>query len=341
MKTELREECRGKWTSVLQFIGIDGKYLNGKHQPCLICGGKDRARWVKDKELYYCNRCGCLSPISLAMQYLDLPFKQTAELIRPTARTAKMTNITPIDSKVNEDRLKKIHAGLKRLHSGNAAGLYLLKRGITEPPKANVYFHPGLPYYDDGKKLGLFPAMVSRFQTAAGETATYHITYLNADGTKANVTCPKKFLPTVRDMAGGAIRLSEAAEILGIAEGIETALAAQITEGIPVWACGNAGLMEKVSIPDSVKTVMIFVDEDKSFTGQKAAYTLAHRLAGQGKEIIVTRIATTNGRPELHTERGLGLDYLDYLLAQPAAAIAAVAQAFGPLTVETTLARTV
>ncbi|MGZ8954480.1 MAG: toprim domain-containing protein [Methylovulum sp.] len=340
MKSELKDECAGKWHSVLQFIGIEAKYLNGKHQPCLVCGGKDRARWVRDKELYYCNQCGCRSPITLAMDYLNLPFREMAQLIRPTARTAKMTNITPIDTKANADRLKKIHGGLKKLNSDNAAGLYLIKRGLSTPP-ANVFFHPGLPYYDNGEKIGTYPAMVSRFQTAAGLTASYHVTYLNADGTKANVPMPKKILPVVHDLAGGAIRLAEAEDVLGITEGIETGIALMAGEGIPVWAAGSAGLMEKVWVPNSVKLVVIAADNDKSFTGQAAAYALAKRLRNEDRDVRVINLHEEYGQLAAHWDKGTDKDYWDFKLTDTAAAITAVEAGFGPLAhVETTLERT-
>jgi putative DNA primase/helicase len=332
---ELRLECAGKWHAVLQFIGIDARHLSGRHQPCILCGGRDRARWVRDKELYYCNQCGCKHPITLAMAYLNLPFKAVAQLIRPTARTVKMTNIISIDKKTNEARLKKIHGGLQKLHSSNAAGLYLIQRGLSTPPD-NAYFHPGIPYYDNGEKLGVFPCLVSRFQTPTGLTASYHITYLTEDGQKAPVPTPKKFLPVIHDLAGGAIRLAEAGETLGISEGIETGLALMAGEGIPVWAAASSVLLEKVQVPDSVKLVVIAADSDKSFTGQAAAYALAKRLAGEGREARVITLIDDGSGLKARWDSGLNLDYWDYKLTDTADAITAVTNEFGPLTAVTT-----
>jgi putative DNA primase/helicase len=336
---ELRLECAGKWHSVLQSIGIDARHLNGRHGPCVLCkpAGHDRARWVRDKELYYCNQCGCRTPISLAMDYLNLPFKDVAQLIRPQARTAKMTNIIPLDSKANEARLKKIHGGLQKLHSSNAAGLYLLKRGLSEPPD-NVFYHPGIPYYDNGDKIGMFPVMVSRFQTASGLTASYHLTYLTPDGQKAKVPTPKKFLPVIHDLAGGAIRLREAGDTLGISEGVETGMALMAGEDIPVWAAGSAVLLEKMQVPDSVKLVVIAADSDKSFTGQAAAYALAKRLCSEGREARVITLIDDGSGLKARWDSGLNLDYWDYRLTDTADAIGAVEAGFGPLAqIETTL----
>ncbi|MDD5084183.1 MAG: toprim domain-containing protein [Candidatus Moranbacteria bacterium] len=328
---EIKDQCRGKWSSVLFAIGFPDQALNGKHQKCPFCNaGKDRFRWDKAKEFSYCNQCGPRQPMEMAMQWLNLPFKQTADLLRPTARTAKMTTIIPIDTKANEDRLRKIHGGLQKLHSSNAAGLYLIKRGLSTPPN-NVFYHPGLPYYENGEKLGVFPAMVSRFQTAAGLTASYHITYLTEGGQKASVPTPKKFLPTVHDLAGGAIRLAEAGDALGIAEGIETGIALMAGEGLPVWATGSAWLMEKVQVPESVKRVVIAADNDKSFTGQASAYALARRLKSAGHDVRVINLLGDGSGIQAQWDAGLNLDYWDYRLLDTGHALRTVEQSFGTL----------
>jgi putative DNA primase/helicase len=72
-------------------------------------------------------------------------------------------------------------------------------------------------------------------------------------------------------------------------------------EGLPMWAAGNAVLMEALQVPESVNEVWIYADNDASFTGQKAAYTLANRLKREGKKVFV----------EIPKE--VGTDFLDEL----------------------------
>jgi putative DNA primase/helicase len=64
--------------------------------------------------------------------------------------------------------------------------------------------------------------------------------------------------------------------VLGIAEGIETALsAAKLTE-IPTWATLNAVLLSKFEPPPDVDKLVIFADRDVA--GLEAASVLMERL---------------------------------------------------------------
>jgi hypothetical protein len=53
-------------------------------------------------------------------------------------------------------------------------------------------------------------------------------------------------------------------EVLGLAEGIETALSAQQLKGIPTWACLGASRMHRVAIPGHVRELHLFGDNDDS-----------------------------------------------------------------------------
>lgn len=317
MRIDIKEQCRGRWSGVLSGLGIDERIFNGRHQPCLFCGGKDRARWVKQKEFYICNQCGAMQPMDVAIEYLGVQFADAANEIRSIIGDCKMQPVKQTDEakirKQNEERLKRIWSGRQRITSDNPAGKYLIRRGLTVTPEADCFYHEGIPYFDNGERIGVYPAMFSRYTDKDGETCTYHITYLTPDGEKLDCSSPKKLLPTVREMAGGAIKLFKAGEVLGIAEGIETALAAHEDEGYPVWATANSGMMTKVVVPPIVKTVVIYTDEDKSFSGQMAAYTLAHRLkVKEGKDVKVVRLIG-EGTQEVYIDSGLDMDYLDWL----------------------------
>ena len=54
------ERARGRWREILPLLGIETRFLQNKHGPCPLCGGKDRFRF-DDRDgsgSYYCNQCG-------------------------------------------------------------------------------------------------------------------------------------------------------------------------------------------------------------------------------------------------------------------------------------------
>jgi putative DNA primase/helicase len=94
----------------------------------------------------------------------------------------------------------------------------------------------------------------------------------------------------------------EVGEELGVAEGIETAIAASILRGIPVWPCHCASIMANFVLPrvlnGRVRKLVIFQDNDPGKVrqdgsiyraGQAAAAILAKRARQDGlKTLIVT-----------------------------------------------------
>lgn len=295
MKT--REAAKGKWVGILTSFGIDESYLRNKHGPCPICKGKDRFRF-DDKDgrgTYFCSHCGPGDGVKLFLACTGYDFKVGMSKIDQIVGNIQAGQPKPkVDPSV---RLRKIGQRLLPMDDVNPARLYLKNRGL----KASNYlkYSRSLGYYEDGKQTNM-PAMVALFQSPEGEALTYHITYLTDQGEKATVNAPRKMMTPVRDMAGGAIRLSEIKPHIAVAEGIETALAVTMMYQVPCWATATAGLMEKFIPPKGVEKISIYGDSDRSYTGQKAAYTLAHRLANDYDCNVFI--------PE-----GLGLDFADKL----------------------------
>jgi putative DNA primase/helicase len=116
--------------------------------------------------------------------------------------------------------------------------------------------------------------MLAKVQTWDGKGVNIHRTYISDDKATVRKLMPGK-LPD-----GSAIRLAyvNLRTEMGVAEGIETALSAMKLFGLPTWSLINATLMQKWRPPVGIKKVVIFGDNDKSFTGQMAAYTLAYKL---------------------------------------------------------------
>jgi putative DNA primase/helicase len=161
---------------------------------------------------------------------------------------------------------------------GDPVWRYLNRRLGIEQVSGGLRLHPGLRYTDeDGRDLGRFPAMLGKIQYPDGTGASIHRTYLTDEGHKAPVPQPKKVMAG-KPLNTGAVRLCEAGSTLGIAEGIETALAASIRFRVPAWAATNAALLEAWIPPAGVERVLIAGDNDASYTGQAAAFRLARRL---------------------------------------------------------------
>jgi putative DNA primase/helicase len=185
---------------------------------------------------------------------------------------------------------------------------YLESRGLSYIPKG-LFFHPSLSYtYNDGAKVDL-PAMLAMVQGLDGSAVTIHRTYLDPiTGKKADVERPKMLMskPSTKSLKGAAIRLATVyGDLMGVAEGIETSIAAIEATGMPVWATVAAHFMEQFTPPDHVKRVIVFADKDLSNTGQTSAQRLVERLWAMGVK------ASIELPPTLIPEGAKGIDWLD------------------------------
>ena len=91
---------------------------------------------------------------------------------------------------------------------------------------------------------------------------------------------------------------------MGIAEGIETALAASILFGMPVWAALNANRLAAWEPPAEAREVVIFADNDESFTGQLAAFDLEARIAAKVRTTIETPVDTGSDWNDVLQQKG-------------------------------------
>ena len=115
----------------------------------------------------------------------------------------------------------------------------------------------------------------------SGKFLGVHRTAILADGTGklafADGTSSKLMLGTA---SGAVVKLSPFENVLGIAEGIETALSAKILFNIPVWSTLNAGGMASLPVIPGVDFLSIFADSDSA--GREAALCCAQRYAAWG-----------------------------------------------------------
>jgi len=290
LKSKTADEAVGRWPGILQALGVDPAYLSNKHGPCPICGGKDRYRFDDKggRGTWYCSRCGAGDAFQLLQVLLGWSFREAANEVDRIVGIVPAGPLVPERTEESKLRaLRRVWDESRAVVRGDPVWLYLNRRLGAEYVPAGVRLHPGLRYTDqDGRDLGQFPAMLARLQYPDGTGASIHRTYLTDDGDKASVPQPKKIMAG-KPLKTAAVRLSGIETTIGIAEGIETAMAASIRFGVPVWAATSATLLESWAPPIGVERVLIAGDNDASFTGQAAAFALARRLVRDGYAVEI------------------------------------------------------
>ena len=263
------EWTNGRWKEIIdKLVGSD--YTDHKHHPCPHGEGKDCFRFSDRNGTgnYFC-RCseGDQDGFDLIQCVHGTDFAGAAKMVEGI--------IGPRD-RDRQPRRKTYAERLRAEARKSPRSRYLESRGLIIPP--GLQFHPAVDYFVDGEVIGRYPAMLAPV-TRDGKFLTYHVTYLQ-NGHKAPIDPCRKLLPGPA-LKGAAVELWPAGEVLGIAEGIETAIAAHMLFDVPVWAALNTSLLKSWTPPDGLKRVFIFGDHDANYAGQAAAYALAHRLHGR------------------------------------------------------------
>lgn len=273
--------ARGRWEYLLPQLGIDRRFLVNKHGPCPLCEGTDRFRY-DDKDgdgRWFCNHCGGGNGFTLLMKRYNWSFRTAADEVEKAvvgAPPPKQAQAQVSDEGWQRRRRNEYwSAGASAPPRG-----YLARRSPGAPASAELRWHPRLAYaHADGRK-SYHPALLARVRDQGGKPVNIHRTYLSDDGLrKADVPEAKRMMPGSVPL-GSAIRLTQTAEEMGIAEGLETALSCYAMFGVPTWAAIDAHHLEHWEPPPVCKLLHIYGDHDGPpyYTGEFVAYSLAHRL---------------------------------------------------------------
>ncbi len=199
---------------------------------------------------------------------------------------------------------------------GTLVETYLHNRGVDILLPEALRFAPALRESQTGR---FYPAMLAAIVDGAGELIGVHRTYLRSDGRgKAPIPAAKKVAGRI---AGGTIQLAPPGPLLGLAEGIETALSVTQATGVPCWAAvslGNLagpGVSSKypvlhptrtgvylpsvepdlsrpgIVLPPVVRAVELYVDADNRdpITAERLVRRAARRLEFLGVAVRIVR----------------------------------------------------
>lgn len=278
-RTPLHERARGRWPSILASLGIAVPQRPQQHGPCPKCEGTDRFRFDnKDgRGTWICNRCGAGSGVELVKLVKGVEFREAAKLIESVLPDSVLV-VPKAKRGVDPEIYRNLWRSAQPLSGSDPASWYLRSRGIElDQWPSQIRYAPRMTYrYPDGRREQ-HPAMLALYVSPDAGEFTVHATYLDVQGGKARVPEVKRLAP-MPVPRGGAVRLAPSAETMGVSTGIETALSAMAMHDLPVWATLNDGNLMKWEPPPTCKHVVIFGDNDRSFSGQLAAFSLAHRL---------------------------------------------------------------
>lgn len=250
---------------VVARLDVPGLHRTGHELvgPCPVCGGSDRFGVNARKGVWQCRRCGGKGDgIALVRFVLGCDFVAAldwlvgqacvqidpAEAARRAAERARAKAAAEARAeKERRDAIAQAVAIWKQGEPGERSPTvraYLSLRGLTSdllpvvPP--TLRYHPDLPYTirdaerGGWKRVHSGPAMLAAIQAPDGRVTAVHRTWidLRQPKGKARITADGRDLPAKKVLGskkGGAIRLSTAAPVMVMGEGIETTLTAMVT----------------------------------------------------------------------------------------------------------------
>ena len=175
---------------------------------------------------------------------------------------------------------------------------YLESRGLTLP-ESGLRYHALTPL-GRGALAVHRPALLAAVRDESGLVAV-HRTFLDLKPARlAAMRSPRRALGR---LGLGAVRLRAPADgVLGLAEGIETAMAATALTGISCWASLGNERLARIALPAAVRRLVLFLDNDAP--GRRAGRVALKSLETKGIAIEARWPATA------------GADWNDVLLAR-------------------------
>lgn len=249
---------------VLNHFGLE--ITGNRHLPeCPFCGGtkKFRISFYQGNIRGICT-CNSWSLLDLIIDYSGKDFKTiAAEIDRQFGNTDYKPEQQPKTANAKRDRAIQLFKDSSPL-AGTQAQEYLHSRGIFTMPTGGVKY---------GQIRGGKDCMIALATTEFSEVRMMHTTALR--GGQKHGDKPRlmfSLAPQGDNVEPVSIKLFQAGSVLGIAEGIESALSATQLYKVPAWSCMNAAFIKKFRAPTGVEILYIFADNDSGGTGLAAAF---------------------------------------------------------------------
>ena len=349
-RMEIANDCQGSWEIVLPRLGVSDEFFRPRRAgPCPICGGTDRYMWRGGEiGLWACRHCpkdirrtGFGMALAMGNQ-AGLSWSEICDqLIQARTGVSPQEIAFVRESRQreapNEERTKqridRILAGCKhlRLGDGSPADLYLKSRvrGLDQLGALpdDVLWHPAHEYrYESAsgwQSFGVHPALIVR--CSDGERVTgLHQTYLTSDGRKLPLCTrdgelltdrhgqplPQKKLYGHQGVAKFAM-FGEPGPLMAAGEGLETCLRGMVlTRGMPTCFAVSTSGIRNLRVPDSVRKLVLFEDNDAPDTHGNRAGRCA-TLALKQRDDIAKRIAQGSLHVVVRTTIAEGTDLAD------------------------------
>jgi putative DNA primase/helicase len=351
LSERLSDLADGKWADILAGAGIPSESLRNKKVQCPLhegLKGKFRFENKDGNGNWHCAVCGHGDGMSLLMKATGKSYVEAAKWViydyyggTPSSRKpGLLKKKAPAPEGKPEEAIARLRAKYEKVWSeakpiveGDPVALYLHSRipGLEVFP-SSLRYHPGLSFYGQpgnngelGKNYGLHPCMVAAVVDETGRACNIHRTFLTANGKKLALSEPdsddptqlvdlpaKKLMPSI-----GArhyqIRLAKPADgVLGIGEGIETALAAMVYSGVPTWSVVADTGMANFFVPSAIKELVIFADNDHlTVRGGNPGLDAARRLVERAD--VQERLLDGSLKVVIRTPEIQGTDMVNFL----------------------------
>lgn len=317
---QINVAASGRWLEIFAALASDldaACKSIGSHVDCPLHGGKSDFRICNKKGpevgLSYCT-CGTRNGYQLLQECNGWSFLEAKDAVSEfvgLSSTSEDEHRAAIlersrmaaakrqaeQKKIDQKRDASIANYLNGLWQGSVplddpkaapARRYFHMRKI--PPTAvssHIRFCESVKLKTEGYADTYMPAIVSRVYNNIGQPLTIHLTYITHKGEKIKGIKSKRLMPVQAKFEPGnglfvPVMALCGSKIMGIAEGIETALSAGLLHNLPVWSAISSGPLRNFMPPESIEHLICYADLDANGTGTNAAIALAQNLTNKG-----------------------------------------------------------